>query len=47
MDFDKCVPYFAKTFGCGICIEVCRWSEPGRGEKLSEMMLAKRERAGT
>ena len=45
VDFDKCVPYFTKTYGCGICIEVCPWSEPGRGEKLSDLMLAKRERA--
>ena len=44
VDFDKCVPYFTKTFGCGICIEVCPWSEPGRGERLSEAMLAKRAR---
>ena len=45
VDFDKCVPYFTKTYGCGICIEVCPWSEPGRGEKLSELVLAKRERS--
>ncbi len=43
VDFDKCIPYFAKTAGCGICIEVCPWSEPGRGEWLSEKMLTKRE----
>ncbi len=42
VDFDKCVPYFTKTFGCAICIEVCPWSEPGRGPKLSEKLLAKR-----
>ena len=47
VDFDKCVPYFTKTYGCAICIEVCPWSEPGRGETLSDMMLAKRERART
>ncbi len=29
VEFDKCVPYFTKTFGCAICIEVCPWSEPG------------------
>lgn len=29
--FDKCVPYFAETRGCGICIEVCPWSTPRKG----------------
>ncbi len=42
VDFDKCIPYFVKTFGCAICIEVCPWSEPGQGAGLSEMLLAKR-----
>jgi len=44
VDFDKCTPYFSTTFGCAICIEVCPWSEPGRGPKLSDMLLAKREK---
>ena len=43
VDFDKCVPYFVKTCGCAICIEVCPWSEPGRGSWLSEKMMARRE----
>ena len=42
VDFDKCIPYFTKTQGCGICIEVCPWSEPGRGLNLSAKLLAKR-----
>lgn len=42
VDFDKCIPYFTKTFGCAICIQVCPWSEPGRGPWLSETLLAKR-----
>jgi len=42
VDFDKCIPYFAMTEGCGICIEVCPWSEPGRGVVLSETLLKKR-----
>jgi len=42
VDFDKCVPYFVKTFGCGICIQVCPWSRPGRGPGLSQKLLAKR-----
>lgn len=44
VDFDKCVPYFTATYGCAICIEVCPWSEPGRGAKLSQMLLAKRDK---
>ena len=42
VDFDRCVPYFSKTYGCGICIQVCPWSKPGRGPSLSETLLAKR-----
>ena len=45
VDFDKCIPYFTKTYGCAICIEVCPWSEPGQGQTLSDLILAKRERA--
>jgi epoxyqueuosine reductase QueG len=44
VDFDKCIPYFVKTNGCGICIEVCPWSVPGRGPSLTEKLLAKRSR---
>ena len=46
VDFDKCVPYFVKTYGCAICIEVCPWSEPGRGPALSETLLRKRADRG-
>jgi len=42
VDFDRCIPYFTKTYGCAICIQVCPWSEPGRGPKLSEKLLAAR-----
>jgi ferredoxin len=44
VDFDKCVPYFALTHGCGICLAVCPWSEPGHGPWLSEKLLEKRKR---
>ena len=44
VDFDKCVPYFSANYGCAICIEVCPWSEPGRGPGLSKMLLAKRDK---
>ncbi len=43
VDFDRCVPYFSENHGCGICIEVCPWSEPGRGINIMEKMLARRE----
>lgn len=44
VDFDKCIPYFVKTYGCAICIEVCPWSEPGRGPWLVQRMMAKRSK---
>ncbi len=44
VDFDRCVPYFVKTLGCGICIEVCPWTKPGRGPGLTEKLLAKRQK---
>lgn len=48
VDFDRCVYYFCETSGCGICIEVCPWSEAGRGPWLSERLLRTREkRRGT
>ena len=47
VDFDRCVPYFVKTTGCAICIEVCPWSEPGRGPGLSERLLARRAGGAT
>ena len=34
VDFDKCVPYFNQTMGCGICIAVCPWSRPGVADNL-------------
>lgn len=43
VDHDKCAWYFAKTSGCSICVEVCPWSTPGHGFKLSETILKKRK----
>ena len=34
VEFDKCIPFFAQTSGCAICIAVCPWSIPGVGENL-------------
>ncbi len=42
VDFDRCAPYFADTYGCSICVEACPWSVPGRGPKLSEKVLSRR-----
>lgn len=42
VDFDRCAPYFSANHSCGICVEVCPWSEPGRGLQLTEKMLARR-----
>jgi Pyruvate/2-oxoacid:ferredoxin oxidoreductase delta subunit len=43
VNFDKCAPYFAETRGCGICIEVCPWSEPGKGMELAKTLLSRRQ----
>jgi ferredoxin len=34
VDFDKCLPYFNETMGCGICIAVCPYSRPGVADNL-------------
>jgi epoxyqueuosine reductase len=44
VDFDKCIPKFGESLGCAACIAMCPWSKPGRSPKLSEKMLARRER---
>jgi epoxyqueuosine reductase QueG len=35
VDFDRCLPYFNDSYGCGICVAVCPWSQPGVAKKLS------------
>ena len=35
VDFDRCMPYFAETFGCAICIAICPWSRPDRAPVLA------------
>ena len=47
IDFDKCVPYFNETYGCGICIAICPWSRPGVAAGLAAKMARKRHKAGT
>jgi epoxyqueuosine reductase QueG len=44
VDFDRCMPYFAATHGCGICIAVCPWSRPGTAPRLIEKMTRRRSR---
>ncbi|MEM9036000.1 MAG: 4Fe-4S dicluster domain-containing protein [Actinomycetota bacterium] len=44
VDFDLCLPYFAETHSCGICLAVCPWSQPGEAERLVGTMARKLER---
>lgn len=44
VNFDKCIPYFAESRGCGICIAVCPWSRPGIADNLVVKMARYRER---
>lgn len=46
VDFDKCIPFFAETSGCAICIAVCPWSLPGVGENLSDKLARRAARLG-
>lgn len=43
VDFDKCIPYFNETMGCGICIAVCPWTRPGVADRLLTKMARRRE----
>jgi epoxyqueuosine reductase len=43
VDFDTCIPFFAETSGCAICIAVCPWTKPGVGLNLAAK-LARRTR---
>jgi epoxyqueuosine reductase len=44
VDFDKCIPYFAESRGCGICIAVCPWSLPGVADRLVRKMSRRKEK---
>lgn len=41
VDFDKCLPFFNETAGCGLCLAVCPWSRPGVADNLV-VKMAKR-----
>lgn len=38
VDFDKCIPFFNENAGCAMCIAVCPWSIPGRGERIIQQL---------
>jgi ferredoxin len=38
VDFDKCIPYFAESASCGICIAECPWTRPDARPKLLSTM---------
>lgn len=42
VDFDRCLPFFNETKGCGICIAVCPWSRPGVADTLVKKMARRR-----
>jgi ferredoxin len=44
VDFDKCIPFFARTSGCAICIAVCPWSRPGVGQGLADKLARRAAR---
>ncbi|HMO86534.1 MAG TPA: 4Fe-4S dicluster domain-containing protein, partial [Lacipirellulaceae bacterium] len=45
VDFDKCLPFFNETAGCGICVVVCPFSRPEIGGNLVAK-LARRRNGG-
>ena len=44
VDFDRCIPFFAESSGCAICIAVCPWSRPGVGMNLADKLARRAER---
>ncbi|WP_435216858.1 4Fe-4S dicluster domain-containing protein [Luminiphilus sp. nBUS_07] len=44
VDFERCIPYFAETSGCAICIAVCPWSLPTVGLSLTAKLQRRAER---
>ena len=38
VDFDKCIPFFAESASCGICIAECPWTRPSIRPKLLTTM---------
>ena len=44
VEFDRCIPFFAETSGCAICIAVCPWTRPGVGLNLAEKLARRSKR---
>lgn len=38
VNFDQCIPFFAETASCGICIAECPWTRPGVRPRLLATM---------
>lgn len=47
VDFDKCIPYFAESASCGICIADCPWTRPDARPKLLATMVRRLGNAAT
>ena len=44
VDFDACIPFFAESSGCAICIAVCPWTRPGVGPTLAAKLARRADR---
>ncbi len=44
VDFDKCLPFFNETAGCGMCLAICPWSIPGKPARLISALLEGKSR---
>nr|WP_276515130.1 4Fe-4S dicluster domain-containing protein [Pseudemcibacter aquimaris] len=42
VDFDKCLPFFNESTGCGMCLAACPWSRPGIQEGLIKKIAKKK-----
>lgn len=42
IDFDKCLPFFNESTGCGMCLAACPWSRPGIQEGLIKKIAKKK-----
>ena len=47
VDFDKCIPYFAESASCGICIAECPWTRPNLRPKLLATMARRLNPSGS
>ncbi len=45
VDFDKCIPYFAESASCGICIADCPWTRPDSRPKLLRNTMRRQREA--